>query len=290
MKKLAVLLVLAVVGYFVLDWYLDKKAEEEVDRTIKELNLQGDYEEVDYAPLKNEILIKNLRLRDSEGELFAREVVVREFSEGNIDLEYKDLEVGGDDKLSEDFRGLGYERVRFNGGLKLKVYEEQGVLELKRAYLKLHEGFELNLSLKLTNIDTEFWKNMDKETETNPFFLIGQLSDIRLSSMEFTFLDMGIKERILRREAREKGLPYEEYREEVLGRINRDIIRSKSELEREFLQNLKNFIADGKSVKITANPERGVSFGKLFTLFMFAKEGDGLSRAIRLLNLKLEVR
>ncbi len=291
MKKLIfpVLILAIALGVFALDKYMDRRAEQEVKRVFKELGVEGEYEEVDYLLLKNQILVKNFRIRDKEGEFFASELLIKKFSEDGVDIEYKGIKVSEDDKLSEDFRSLGYKDFSLDGGVKVDIDKEKGAVEVSKAFAELKDGFRIEMSLRLEGIDIDFWKDLDPQSEINPFLLMAQLSEIKLIYAKFLFADLGIKRRLLEAGARKEGMSYREFKRKLIKELNRDILKAKSAEEARLLMNFKKFLEEGKEIKIEIKPQRGLSLGKALTTLMFTPQDKVFKRALALFNVKAEV-
>jgi hypothetical protein len=281
---LLLLLLTPVLAYFAYDRYMDTRAEREINRALKEFNLKGEYKEVDYSPLSGEVRIEGLRLEGKE-RISVERLVIREISRSGVNLSYRGLRVEEGGQLPGVKEG-----ELIDGEIVLRIDREGRVLSLERMSLLVRDGFDLILSLRLSNVDIDLWESINSSEEVNPFQLMSELGDIRISHLRVSFIDRGVKRVWIEEEAYNRGISPEELKRRLIADIERNLRFARSDIERQFLEGLKTFIDKGKRIDVYTSSEREVSLGRIFSTFLFTRQELLPQRIANLLGLKIEVR
>ncbi|RLJ71246.1 hypothetical protein BCF55_1545 [Hydrogenivirga caldilitoris] len=282
----AILLVLFSVG--AVQVYASKKAEEEVKELLAKVGLkeQASYSKVSYSLLKGTTEVRDLRIRTKGGTSHAARVLITKFTD--TDLELSITGIRGEDpefeKFERQLRELGYEEVYINAMLSFSFYADSGELLIRKVRIEVPGAFRLELSLNLSGVDRELIRAVTENGGEDVNYLAQKLSVVTLKGGSLTLSDLGLRERLLRKEAQITGKEVEQVKREIAQQLKP---KRSSEFDAKLYGALKELVERGGSISLEAKPEEPVEFQELVVASLLALQTKDPSELVDRLGIKV---
>jgi len=286
----ALLLILFVIG--AVQIYANRKAEENLQELISRFGVEGSvrYEELSYSLLSGVTEIRGLSVASPEGTTSVDRVVITKMNRS--DLEFSAVGISSDTPdfrgFSERLRELGYETVKMNAHVSLSLYDDRKELVVRRFAVTVPDAFSVGFRLHVDRIDSSLIAALRtaEEDEETVEELSERLGRVRIRSFEFSIEDLGIRVRMLEREASLGGREPEEIlstiREGLEGSLRNDPL-----FREELFGALESFLLKGGTLRFRADPVPPVDFQTLVLLALFAVQSGEYSEFVYRLNVKV---
>ena len=289
------LAVVLLVLFFSLDAYADRKAEKTLSGLVSKFGMEGkvSYSEVDHSLLKGKTQVRDISLETEEGEITVRRIVIEKLGEGEIRVKFLGLTSTDPEfrKLERSLRELGYEDVEANLTIDVAFEKEREELKVRELTFEIPGAFRLSQSFHLDRFSPDllepYVRSQLGEGEVD-LEEVGKLMKVRIRSFEFSLEDLGIRERMIEKEAKKKGKDPKKVKEEIMEEIDEMLREAESKTEKEIIAEIGAFIKECGTLKLTAKPEKPVSFGDLIPILLVSSRTADISQLADLLNLRVE--
>jgi len=182
---------------------------------------------------------------------------------------------------------LGYRRVRFNLSLSLSLQESTGELIVRHLSLVMPEAFEIGLSLHLDRVSSSLISLAARlEDEEYAQRFSEELGRVRIRGLKLLVEDLGIRERILEREAQRGNTP-----ERILQTLSRELEEALKEdpaFREDLLKALEGFLLKGGAILVRADPVPPLDVQSLVLLGLLSFQGGDFSEFVYRMNLKVK--
>lgn len=285
--SLAIIIVLAFVGYVVVQGKLKEPIEDKIAEIQKDLAGVGEleYEKVLVNPITRKVSVKGVEFYDYNTEQIVNVgsiniLSVDEESEIPKFLKFslKNVVVGLEEKDSlfgiEDAFWLEH---GFKDSLELDlevdyVYDEkQEQLNFNMLSLDVEKLGSMDLSLSLGNINL---------TQEGIVSLMFNWPHLLFCGGDVYFEDEGLVELMLKEDAKGLGMSYTDYREMVLDIVREADSSLSSDRVNSIRENAYNFVKNPQTVLASAYPDRPVQIQRIIQM-------SGEERLLELLNLEV---
>ncbi len=285
-----VLIVLFFIGAFQI--YTTKKAEENLRELLSRLGMEGEisYDRISYSPFSGITEVTNLRVHFPEGTTTAERLRITSMTPTSLDLSVQGIspDTEGFRDFLRNMKDLGYEEVRPNLHLLLTLNDRERELTLRLFEIVVPEAFSVGLRLYADRIDSALISALaEAEEDEEVEKLSEQLGRVRLKSLELFLRDLGIRTRILEREARSRNRTPEDILKEVEGELKKGL-EEDPEFRKELLKALNSFLLSGGTLRVRANPVPPVDFQTLTLLTLLSLQTGDFSEFVYRLNLRVE--
>ncbi|GEM_PF-6756819 len=288
MGKLKVFILLiagiAVASWVGLEVYADNRAEKKLNALLTDLDLENrvKYADIDYSLISGELLVEKITVSSPRGDATIERLRVHRYTDSEATIYVEGIRFS-DDEFINDMKELGYDDPRINLSFDASIDDENRMLDVRNFSFEMPGGFRLSFRFLLTNIDSDLLRKLSEFDGTNREQLnreqLNELSDrvakVKVSYFETVLSDLGIRDKIIKAEAKKQGKGEEEIRRKIVGDMEKSLKKAKSEFEKKLVQSVKSFIEKGGLVRITLKPETPVEFQELiFTLMLSAQTKD----------------
>ncbi len=287
----ALLLILFVIG--AVQIYADRRAEESLREVLSRLRVEGvvHYDSVSHSLLKGTTEVNGLRITSSEGSTFINRLVITRLTENDLELVAEGIEPDTPDfrGFLERMRELGYERVEVNARISVSLYDDRRELIVRRFDISVPSAFSMGFRLHADRVDSALLSALtaSEEDEEAITELSERLGQVRVKSFELTLEDLGIRVRLLKKEAQRESDPVEEILRRTEEELNRSL-REDPDLREEILSALGTFLREGGTLRLRADPIPPVDFQTLVLLALLAVQSGDFSEFAYRLNVKLK--
>ena len=272
-----------------VDAYADRKAEETVKNLISRFRLEKgtSYSEVDYSVLRGETLIRDLSFRTEKGRVRVDRVVVEKLTEEETRVRFLGITSTDPDfrKFQENMRELGYEEVKADLTVDVLMDRRRGDLTVRKMRLEVPEAFSVNLSLDLGSFFPDLLEEIEEE-DLEEFS--ERLGRVRIKSFEISLEDLGIRERVMRKEAKEKGKDPEEIKEEILRELEETVKESDPKIKKDLVAKIRSFVKEGGTIRLVAEPETPVRVSDLILVLLVSSQTRDISQVVDMLSLRVD--
>jgi hypothetical protein len=283
MRKPAMLilfgLLLALFIWGAVEVYLDRRAEEEVERVFERLNLKGKatYGEVDYSLIEVTLEIKEVTVSTPKGPARIKSVKVLRQTENDLEVAFGGIKPAGED-FEREMNSLGIEDPRLNMYIDASISDEERRLKVRKIMIEMPEAFRLEFSLDLENITSDLLRELasyDEENREELQRLSGKIARVRVKGFRIVLRDLGLRERLLEKEARDKNKSKDEVIKEIIESLEESKSGAKSEFEKRLIDSVSEFIRKGGAISLTLSPDSPPELQELiFTLMLSAQTKD----------------
>ncbi|MDX1709845.1 MAG: hypothetical protein R3316_01755 [Rhodovibrionaceae bacterium] len=159
-----------------------------------------------------------------------------------------------DDEMFEDLKELGYDKPRFSASWNVVFEKPEPLLRMQPFTFSLHDGGDLNLSLVLT--PPEGVENLRDLAQMEGY------EGFSLHEAEVEFVNAGLLQRMLRRQAEENETTRDAVREDLLRQINLQF-----EDHQDIAEALETFLHDPRRISLHIKLPRAVPM-EMFAMAM----------------------
>jgi hypothetical protein len=255
----------------------EKNLEEKTIQYLSQADLADKIHVQDYQydPLTGIGVLKNIKIKNLDTRNFylkhIDKIEIRKYKVDKktpVDVEFAiyGLTAESKEKKIDDI-------VKLDIFLKYSYHPEKKEFSIKKLEVKAPE-FRFFSSLELENFDEiileKILTNNKKEfSKFDSFLFISKLLQIKPTDLYIEFEDNGLLEKLLEKEAVITGKSKETLRREFLDKINKDLLKAKTDIEKEILKGIKNILENKKGKFILAvKSRREISFQDLIAIFM----------------------
>ncbi|WP_457601383.1 hypothetical protein [Hydrogenivirga sp.] len=285
-------ILLVLFGLGVVQIYAEKRAEENLKTWLKRLDIEEEatYSEVRYSLLTGSTEVRRLSIKTPQETTTVERLVVRKLTDHDLEIELYDLRSDSKEfkNLLNSMRELGYEDFKTNIKLSASLYEKDKVLLIRNFSVESPSAFRVSLKLELKGIDRDLLEELgssednDREKVNR---LAERLSRVSLVGGEIDVTDMGMGERLIIKEAKERGKKPSEVKEELISELSKN---AKTEFEKEAVGAIKKLIERGGTLRVKIEPSSPVSFQELVVLSLMALQTKEPEPLLRRLNVRIE--
>ncbi len=276
---IVVLLVLAGSGYLAAEKIANARMKGEIDAEIEKYREDADitYGKLNYDLSGGEATMTDFRVAAKEsgaGEVKVDKMVVTDFKPKKDGAKIPPLlhlkangihlseEATAHLDLDDELKDLGYETPpRIDAEIDYEYDLETKQLVVRKVSLLGDEMGELSLAISLDNFTPP--PSMEAGQRPNSMQLMAMLSGLSIRSLEVTFEDNGLTNRMLDRGAEIEGITREEFVTKLLGDLRNGFKSNASTLNRQALGAIEQFLDNPERLKITAQPASPVSVASL---------------------------
>jgi len=296
MKKINVVILLGILvilfSWGAFEIYKEKKARAEIDRLMKEMNLEErvSYRDVDYSLLSGKLEITGVTVQTKEGKTLIEKITVYRNTPTDLVVSVEGIRAEGDD-FGRQMKEIGIENPVLNLYIDASLNEENREVIVRRVSLSMPGAFDLSMNFHLSNISSSLLRDLaslsdqdDKELRD----LSLKVARVRVNSFSVVFEDLGLRERILEADARKKKKSKDELLKEVVSNMEKTLKKAKTDFERDFIKALISFVKEGGKITLSLNPDRPLELQEVIFTFALSAQTKDVSPLVR--DLKLSVR
>lgn len=268
------------------DFFANKAAAKEVDKAIAGVSqfVDIDYRKVDASLLGGGTKVKGITIAPAgSGEQYSvDELVVYDYekTEGDVPSEI-DMAVKGMSlnlaemgEQGESLKKFGYgNELSVNFATQYEYAEDEQAIRLKKFEVGADDVGDLDMSIHISNV------SLDPAAIANmPFSLFG----MTFHEAEIKYDDDSLVERMFETAAAAEGKSVDDLKKEAIADLEADLASGEEGLDRELVDEMKNFINNPKKFSITFSPDQPVTFSQ------FMETGGDSKAIVELLNVRFE--
>ncbi|MCD6223338.1 MAG: hypothetical protein J7J73_00335 [Deltaproteobacteria bacterium] len=296
-----VIILLLVVGFVVANHVATTKAKEQVNNYIYKNKLEKtvSYKEVKASVFPKHISIKNVSISTEEKIIYINEILVRSLDTKNDiplygDIEIKHISSPGSEEFTETekkLKELGYDSLKLN--LRMKFNNNKATKTQNIDYVTtIENAFKAGFVFKLGNIDFKKMKEMqnyfkEKFNDVSPDELLSfsqNFMSVSISYCEFYFKNEGLIDKIMEKEARDKGISEEKIKENMCKILDMQITSAKMHKQREFFEAIKKFIKKPRKISVKISPSKPVEIQEIIQCI----KSKNTNKLLNKLNLSID--
>ncbi len=295
MKKINVAIILGILvvlfSWGAVEVYKEKRARDEIDRLVKELNLEGKfyYDDVDYSILSGKLELTGVRWTVG-GETVIERITVYRYTPSDLVVSVEGIR-GEDDDFGRDMKELGIENPVLNFYIDASVYDDKRELVVRRFAINMPQAFEVSVNFELSNVTSSLLRDIanfsenDREALNN---ISARVAKVKVKNFSLVFEDLGLRERILEEEAKRKKKSKEELVKDLVADMEKSLKKAKTDIEKDFIKSIISFVKEGGKVTFSLNPDRPLELQEVIFAFAISAQTKDVTPLVR--DLKLSVR
>ncbi len=295
MKKINVAIILGILvvlfSWGAVEVYKEKRARDEIDRLVKELNLEGKfyYDDVDYSILSGKLELTGVRWTVG-GETVIERITVYRYTPSDLVVSVEGIR-GEDDDFGRDMKELGIENPVLNFYIDASVYDDERELVVRRFAINMPQAFEVSVNFELSNVTSSLLRDIanfsenDREALNN---ISARVAKVKVKNFSLVFEDLGLRERILEEEAKRKKKSKEELVKDLVADMEKSLKKAKTDIEKDFIKSIISFVKEGGKVTFSLNPDRPLELQEVIFAFAISAQTKDVTPLVR--DLRLSVR
>ena len=295
MKKINVAIILGILivlfSWGAVEVYKEKRARDEIDKLVKELNLEGKfyYDDVDYSILSGKLELTGVRWTVG-GETVIERITVYRYTPSDLVVSVEGIR-GEDDDFGRDMKELGIENPVLNFYIDASVYDDERELVVRRFAINMPQAFEVSVNFELSNVTSSLLRDIanfsenDREALNN---ISARVAKVKVKNFSLVFEDLGLRERILEEEAKRKKKSKEELVKDLVADMEKSLKKAKTDIEKDFIKSIISFVKEGGKVTFSLNPDRPLELQEVIFAFAISAQTKDVTPLVR--DLRLSVR
>ena len=275
-----IIVLLLVIAYIAANRAATTNAKEQMTNYIHKNKLEKivSYEKVKASVFPKCISIKNLSINTEEKIIYINEVLVRSLDTKHDIPLYGDIEIrhisspGSEEftKIEEKLKKLGYDSLKIN--LRMKFNSNETAKTQNIDYVTtIENAFKVGLIIKFNNVDFKKIREIQKSVSKKPDKLspddfrvaLQGISDTAVSYAEFYFKNEGLIDRLMKKEATDKGISEEKIKENACKMLDMQIASVKTTAQKDFLKAIRKFIKKTRKISVKISPRKPVKIGEV---------------------------
>ncbi|MBF0338889.1 MAG: DUF1566 domain-containing protein [Nitrospirae bacterium] len=246
---LLLVMIVAAASYMSLHYYAEKKTKETIGNfLLNNPDVKLSYKELNVSLISLDVKLKNVTMTLVKYNNTSRidEVVIHKFDRKNqtpnfLHISFLGVEIN--DALKEQLQKLGYNNVKVNSDIQYAYNEKIKEFFIKMA-IENKELLSSSLEIYLANVE----KMPDfKNTKIFSEYI---LKIIKLKSIEFTYTDNSLLERLIKREGLRETIA------QASKEIDELVIQCKNVKVKKSLESIRDFLLNHKKITISMKPTR----------------------------------
>ncbi len=295
MKKINVAIILGILivlfSWGAVEVYKEKRARDEIDKLVKELNLEGKfyYDDVDYSILSGKLELTGVRWT-AGGETVIEKITVYRYTPSDLVVSVEGIR-GEDDDFGRDMKDLGIENPVLNFYIDASVYDDKKELVVRKFAINMPQAFEVSVNFQLSNLTSSLLRDIANYSGNDMEALndiSARVARVKVKNFSLVFEDLGLRERILEEEAKRKKKSKEELVKDLVADMEKSLKKAKTDIEKDFIKSIISFVKEGGKVTLSMNPDRPLELQEVFFAFTISAQTKDVTPLVR--DLKLSVR
>ena len=280
-----IIVLLLVIAYIAANHVATTNAKEQTDNYIHKNKLEKivSYEKVKASVFPKYISIKNLSINTEEKIIYINEGLVRSLDTKHDIPLYGDIEIrhisspGSEEftKIEEKLKKLGYGSLKINFRMKFNSNETARTQNIDYV-TTIENAFKAGLIIKLNNVDfkkiREIQKSVSKKSDKlspDDFRVALQdISDTAISYAEFYFKNEGLIDRLMKKEATDRGISEKKIKENTCKMLDMQIASAKTTAQKDFLKDIRKFIKKPRKISVKISPKTPVKIQEIIQCIM----------------------